>query len=73
MALNLLDGKVTKSVTIKNCQINVLKLLPKIFFDQNISLYQMRSRVLPQSKSLPVNANYLTITITNHYTYTNRI
>ena len=31
--------------------------------------YNLRSRVLPQNKSLPVNANYYTtITITNHYT-----
>ena len=36
--------------------------------------YYLRSRILPQGKSLPVNANYPTITITNHHTdsYSNR-
>ena len=36
--------------------------------------YNVRSTVLPQCKSLPVNANYPTNTITNHYTdpYSNR-
>ena len=63
---------------MKNHQSSSLKYLTKNFLGPKrftIQLYyKLLSRVLPQSKFLPVYANYPIITITNNYTdsYLNR-